>query len=101
MMKLPGLYLPAAQLTQVPLYSRANPALHVHDADLAGEFSSIPQVWQLSSVPEPYFPTSHMTHVPPWARENPALQMQLLKSVLPAKDTELAGHRVHVSPYSP
>jgi len=68
--------------------------LHVHDADPAGEFPPIPQVWQLSSVPDLYFPASHMTHVPPWARENPALQVQLLKSVLPAKDVESAGHNV-------
>jgi len=91
-MKLPGRYLPAAQLTHVSSYATARPALQVQTADPAGEFEPEPHVWHASPMSFLYVPAAHKEHVSPLAPENPSLHVQSVCSSLPLTEYEFIAH---------
>ena len=43
-----------------------------------------------------YFPETHPVHVSPSCPDDPALQVQAAKAKLPAVESELVGHPMHV-----
>jgi len=89
--KLPGRYLPAAQLVHVSLCASAKPALHVHNADPDGELEFMRQDLHVSPGFFVYLSASHGVHKPPSGPENPGLHLQICLSL---DDSEFAGHTV-------